>query len=234
MQYKGGKTQSVKHIKPVIEDLIKNHDGFIDVFSGGLSIPSKLELPDIKTVILNDANKALINLYNHLKNGYELPDELSEKEWYELRDRNDYLDPRTAWAAFGCSLHGSWFRHYAKNKIKRNYPLQAKNSLKRKFESDTIKRAVFTSCDYKEINPVNKLIYCDPPYKETDGYIIHFDHEDFYKKVKEWYRNGNTILLSEYTIPSKEWEIVKKWERKQPINNKVVTEYLLKYNPKGI
>lgn len=53
--------------------------------------------------------------------------------------------------------------------------------------------------DYKsvEIKP-NSIIYCDIPYKGTDGYLVDFDHERFY----EWALRQKNIFISEYSMPS--------------------------------
>lgn len=44
----------------------------------------------------------------------------------------------------------------------------------------------------------NSVIYCDPPYAETEGYSHHFDHEAFYS----WSKLQRNIFISEYKMPS--------------------------------
>lgn len=55
------------------------------------------------------------------------------------------------------------------------------------------------SYDEVEIAP-NSVIYCDPPYYSTSGYIVGgFDHEKFY----EWCsRQKELTIISEYYMPS--------------------------------
>ena len=55
----------------------------------------------------------------------------------------------------------------------------------------------FKSYDEVEIKP-DSVIYCDPPYRGTDGYKNEFDHERFY----DWcYRQKELVLVSEYEMP---------------------------------
>lgn len=61
-----------------------------------------------------------------------------------------------------------------------------------------------TFLDYREVRiKEDSVIYCDPPYKGTDGYehgdnSLVFDHEDFY----DWCENqSELVLVSEYSMP---------------------------------
>ncbi len=56
-----------------------------------------------------------------------------------------------------------------------------------------------THCaDYQSIEiPQNAVIYCDIPYRGTEGYGINFDYERFY----EWAKKQKNIYISEYNMP---------------------------------
>jgi len=56
-----------------------------------------------------------------------------------------------------------------------------------------------TSSDYRDIDILpNSVIYCDPPYKDTAGYSVNFNHEEFW----EWVRtNKYPVYVSEYKAP---------------------------------
>lgn len=42
------------------------------------------------------------------------------------------------------------------------------------------------------------VVYCDPPYKGTKGYLSEFNHEEFY----DWCRSlTHPVYISEYTMP---------------------------------
>lgn len=44
----------------------------------------------------------------------------------------------------------------------------------------------------------DSLVYCDIPYKNTDGYEGGFNHDEFY----EWARNQKElVIISEYSMP---------------------------------
>lgn len=43
----------------------------------------------------------------------------------------------------------------------------------------------------------NSVIYCDPPYINTDGYLSDFNHKKFYS----WCKQQRNIFISEYTMP---------------------------------
>ena len=60
-------------------------------------------------------------------------------------------------------------------------------------------RLTITQGDYQavEIKP-DSVIYCDPPYKNTAGYLCEFDHDRFY----EWAERQENIFISEYSMPS--------------------------------
>ena len=45
----------------------------------------------------------------------------------------------------------------------------------------------------------NAVIYCDPPYKGTEGYNVEFDHQRFYAWIK---RQTVPVIISEYDMPS--------------------------------
>lgn len=53
--------------------------------------------------------------------------------------------------------------------------------------------------DYRSVPiPPDSVIYCDPPYKDTAGYGIDFDHDAFYK----WALSQTApIFISEYQMP---------------------------------
>ncbi len=68
--------------------------------------------------------------------------------------------------------------------------------------------------DYKEVKiPQNAIIYCDIPYRNTSGYLNGFDHEEFYKWVKE---QKVPVFVSEYNSPLTQ---VAEWEKRKKKGN---------------
>ena len=68
--------------------------------------------------------------------------------------------------------------------------------------------ASFMSYDEVKIKP-DSVIYCDPPYRGTDGYKNEFNHERFY----DWCtRQKELVLISEYAMPKDRFTEV--WNKK--------------------
>lgn len=64
---------------------------------------------------------------------------------------------------------------------------------------DIVRKTDFHAKSYEEIEiPENALIYCDPPYINTKGYGVDFDHARFYDWCRE---QKELVLISEYTMP---------------------------------
>lgn len=64
---------------------------------------------------------------------------------------------------------------------------------------DIVRKTDFSAKSYDEVEiPENALIYCDPPYLNTAGYGVDFDHSHFY----DWCRaQKELVLISEYQMP---------------------------------
>lgn len=199
MQYLGGKKAIAKPIIDLLLSLRSERD-FLEPFCGGLWITAGISEG---TRHASDVSQPLITLYQALQRGWVPPDSLSESEYYRLKDKKDPADPLTAFAGFGCSHSGKYFRGYARGAETRNYALGAKRSLLKKFK--TCQGVVFTCCDYRSWNPENKLIYCDPPYAGTTMYpgTGDWDATNFWKTMAEWSRpsNNNVVVISEYVAP---------------------------------
>lgn len=74
--------------------------------------------------------------------------------------------------------------------------------------------------DYRNVEILpDSVIYCDPPYKDTAGYGIEFDHEAFY----DWCEKQTAlVLISEYWMPEDRFVCIAEFERKStfsPTNN---------------
>ncbi len=88
----------------------------------------------------------------------------------------------------------------------------------------------FKSYDKVEI-PKGSVVYCDIPYRGTDGYGMEFDHDAFYDWCR---RQTELVLVSEYSMPEDRFAEV--WSTSHRSNlsataNNAVTERL--FVPKG-
>lgn len=83
--------------------------------------------------------------------------------------------------------------------------------------------------DYREIEILpDSVIYCDIPFKDTQGYCNDFDHEAFY----EWAVSQTAPLyISEYRMPS-DFECIAEFECKSTLsatNNRLTrTEHIFR------
>ena len=63
-----------------------------------------------------------------------------------------------------------------------------------------LQRLQTSATDYRKVRfEEDAVIYCDPPYKGTDGYLAEFDHEEFYSWLREI---GRPVYVSEYNMPA--------------------------------
>ena len=65
---------------------------------------------------------------------------------------------------------------------------------------------------YREVEILpDSVIYCDPPYKDTCGYGMEFDHESFY----DWCEKQTAlVLISEYWMPPERFVCIAERPRK--------------------
>ena len=90
--------------------------------------------------------------------------------------------------------------------LERLQRLQSLESLE-SLESDTLEISQGSYKDFKLPKADECVIYCDIPYKGTQGYNhdgakISFDYEAFYNWVREKSKDGYKIYISEYQMPS--------------------------------
>ena len=168
------------------------------MFCGSCSVESKVE--GFSRKILNDKHEYLIELLNGVKNGYDLPEHISEEEYKYIREHKDEDKVLTGFVGFGCSFAGKWFGGYARNKQNHNYCKASKNSLMKKMS--TMADVEFDWRDYKSLFLKGCLIYCDPPYANTTKYtgVPDFDSEEFWNIMRAWSKD-NDVYISEYEAP---------------------------------
>lgn len=91
---------------------------------------------------------------------------------------------------------------------KKNYKLSRLKQLQQLQQLDLI---AHTNLDYAEVKittpPHKTIIYCDPPYKNTNGYLVNgecsssFDYERFYAWCIDKAKQGYKVFISEYDMP---------------------------------
>ena len=61
---------------------------------------------------------------------------------------------------------------------------------------------LLSNLSYEEV-PIenNSVIYCDPPYKNTNTYLDEFNHEKFYEWLRKCRKKNQQVFISEYQMP---------------------------------
>lgn len=235
MKYLGGKSKIAKHIVTILQNSIdvNNIETYIEPFVGGCNI---IEYIKCKNRYGYDLNEYLIALLNHVKNGGELVDSVSRELYNDVRasyraKSAKYSDYFYGMIGFLASYNGRFFDGgYAQDKGNRHYYLESKANLLK--QVDRIKDVVFECCDYSTLNPSGAVIYCDPPYKGTKGYITgEFNYDEFWDLMREWSKE-NIVYISEELAPD-DFDCVWSREVSRSVNacNKTKsTEKLFRYN----
>jgi DNA adenine methylase len=183
------------------------YNTLVSLFCGSCSVESKVT--GYTTKILNDNHEYLIALLNGVKDGYELPEHISEEEYRYIRLHKDEDKVLTGFVGFGCSFGGKWFGGYARNKTGTNYALQSKKSLLKDMES--LMSATFLCKDYRNVElPAGCVVYADPPYNGTTGYgKTKFDSDVFWQYMREISKK-HIVFISEQNAPS---DFISIWEK---------------------
>lgn len=163
--------------------------------------------------IVSDIQKDLIMLWKEVKAGtFRYPRSISKRTW--LRYKNDSKpSAMRAFVGFGCSFGGVWFTGYSGDYASRSN----RNPIKETIESIKNKEKYIKKIDkilhksYERWDPKGFLIYCDPPYNNTQHYkeSPNFDSEKFWNTVRKWSIN-NVVIVSEFNAP-KDFKCI--WEK---------------------
>lgn len=217
MRYFGGKARIASPLSKYINEQLKEGQPFVDLFCGSCNVISKID--NMRTRVANDAHFELIALHSAVQSGEQLPDTISEDEYYEVKTNGQpWLK---GFVGFGLSYSGKWWGGYARGGEDRNYCKNAKNTLLKKHAN--LKDVEFIHGSYIDCAiPESALLYCDIPYKDTTQYSVgQFDHKEFYAWAENMVSKGHTVLVSEYAQNLPEgWRIVWKHQSKKDIRNK--------------
>ena len=72
-------------------------------------------------------------------------------------------------------------------------------SLERLESLQHLQHLYLTNKDYADVQiKENSVIYCDPPYKNTEKYRMDFNHNEFYKWCR---KQKELVIISEYAMP---------------------------------
>ena len=149
----------------------------------------------------NDLNYHLIEMWRALQKGWQPPDEITEDDYKYLKAAQDIEDPAlVAFAGFCCSFNCKWFGSYARNSRGDNYARQGKNAILKQLPK--MIGVELYNLDYRDLEiPEGSIIYCDPPYRGTAGYMYGLDHAAFWQWCRDKSLDGHHVYISEYSAP---------------------------------
>ncbi len=207
MRYLGGKARFGEEIARVVRSKRRfQHQLIREPFCGSCWVSQYLNMP----LICSDIFLPIIQLHQAIQRGWIPPDHISEEEYSDLREewKEGNSNPLIAFAGIAASWGAKWWGGYARggNLGRQNYVYESKISLLDKHKN--LKGVIFEHRNYKNLNPINEVIYCDPPYANTTGYNDQFNSKQFWEIMRQWSQN-NIVLVSEYTAPS-DFKII--WE----------------------
>ncbi len=196
--YVGSKSRLSKQIVPIIQEYANKTETYIEPFVGGANVIDKINCPN---KIGSDINKYLIALLKKAQQDIdEIPDWVSKDEYYSVKKNPDlYEDWYVGLVSILCSFKAKVWGGYSGNVGERNYVKEKIANLKK--QAIKLAGIDFICTDYhKYTHTVGATIYCDPPYRDTLGYGLDFDHEVFLDWCKQVAKN-NYLLLSERFCP---------------------------------
>jgi len=222
MKYLGGKHGIGKLLA---EFMMKNCppekvNGYIEPFCGSLGVFKNMTSKGYKKYIASDFQPDLIEMWKKIQsNKLKIPNEISEEMYNKLKTAKSPNALRAV-AGFGLSFGGKFFAGYAQKwagNSGRNFLNEFKNSIEKIKPHIQSNNIHFYNKSYADYNPSNMLIYCDPPYKSTEGYSTgDFDHELFWETMRKWSKN-NCVFISEESAP-KDFIVVWKKQKRRTLD----------------
>lgn len=223
--YPGGKKRFARFIVDAIMEDFKSFSGgrihtYFEPFCGMASVFADFaDRPgsDEWVYVLADRNPYLIQVLKGLKRGLSPPSTCTRATYERsIRDRSTTFD--SLYLGFACAYRGDFRSTYFPNN---NMHTQAERSkalgrlLRRR-------RAHLQCAPYHAFRLKRALIYCDPPYEDTqcpyrvgDAYEREFDTPLFLEWCQDRVRDGNIVYVSEYRNWGKREGMKLIWKRGQ-------------------
>lgn len=204
MSYVGGKHYSRKEIGALIrrECVALGVREVWEPFCGGLHITAELGRRGY-TVHASDLSEPAIVYYRALVLGWEPPPRLTRTQWQTLKDahKRGERHPLISFAGFSHSMNAIYFTAYDES---------ARRFKGQRTRARACRFATLNWSGYDDAHPpAGSVIYCDPPYANTDASAYRslpseqrrFDSAAFWDWCRARAAEGSTVLVSEYAAP---------------------------------
>jgi len=242
MRYLGGKHKIGEELSQFMINICSPNsvDGYMEPFCGSLGVFKHMTNRGYKKCIASDIQPDLIEMWKKLQKGtLKVPESMTEEEYNRLKELKGGPNSQKAIAGFFLSFGGKYFGGYAQKWEKRggkNYLQTFKNGIDKIRPTISRENVLFENKSYLDLKPNKMLIYCDPPYRKTEGYAANkekFNHEEFWDTMRKWSKN-NFVLISEQMCPpdfKSVWSHLKKRTLTNELKNrKVKREHLFIYS----
>lgn len=205
--YHGGKQRIGRKLSQIIASSPKDFEikGYCEPFCGMLGvyqhIPELYEREGLTKLKYKagDTNQSVLMMWERAIQGWIPPTSCSEEE-YNILKNNENPSAEKGYIGHQFAFRGQFFKNYA--------PKYGKNPDQTPASDRVVKIAKrlsavkFSHGDYTQFsNLKNYIIYCDPPYQNTQCVYSHkFDSTKFW----DWCRTmakDNIVFVSEYTAP---------------------------------
>lgn len=225
MRYIGGKSKIAKQIAETILSIRPEREHYLEPFIGGGAVFAKMA-PHFERPVAGDVQVDLCLMWDAVFNdGWLPPDSLSEDDYEALKTSD--ASPLRGFAAFGCSFGGKWFGGYARggnsaDGSPRNHQGESSRAVA-KIASSVNRSVRIHHADYRQWSPIpGTVVYCDPPYANSQGYVSgDFDSSEFWKVVEGWASSGSHVFVSEYAAPA-HWNQI--WSSEKLVTLKKTTD----------
>lgn len=234
MKYLGSKSRIIKEILPLILADRKEGQYFVEPFCGGCNVTSNVS----GNRIANDYNEYLIAMFEGLVSGEKYPEQIERDLYNDVRacyrtGSYKYSPGFIGWVGFMASYRAKFFGGYCGANVSskgkpRDYVAEQIRNISRQIPR--LQGVEFRSGDYKSLLiPNESIIYCDPPYAGTTGYMKGLDHDEFWQWCRDRVYDGHKVYISEYQAPDDFIEIWAKPLRNNMNFDKKATERLFIY-----
>lgn len=191
MKYVGGKHTISKQLTDFIKSQVNPSEyEFYDLFCGSCGIIKNMQ--EFKKVIANDIEE---DLYLFWKDDFAL-DFLPNEIQYKLYKHDPNPSQKRCFYRFFMSYGGkSWGGYLQRHCIykDRDFFQEFKNSYNK--IKPMLKNIEFHNKSYIDFDMEDAVIYCDPPYANTQEYDSSFNHDEFWKRMR-YLSQKNIVFIS--------------------------------------